>query len=431
MTLDDSIIFKDPKRGYVLLLDASTSNRQLNDIYQKQTDSRTAVKVEIIGLEVGSNYTLPIASASTLGGIKVGSGLSINPTTGVLSATGGGGGVSSISAGTGISIGGTPTVPIVTNTLPDQTVVLNAGSGISVTGTYPNFTITNSSPSSGGTVTSIATAGLISGGTITNSGTITTSINTNKLVGRSTLGVGVMEEITLGTGLSFTGTTLNVTSASPLTTKGDLYTYSTANTRLPVGLDTQVLIADSTTPTGIKWGSNTTPPASGYYGSWQDNITQTAATSNVGYEMIFRTVDLSNGVTIVTNGTNLTRITFANTGIYNLQFSSQFQNLANSPQDVTIWLRKNGTDVSGSAGIVGLEARKNPSDPYHIVTGWNYVLSVIAGEYYELVWSTTDHTNVQMKFYAAGSPPPSAASVIMTVTQQSGILAGTSVTAIN
>jgi hypothetical protein len=31
-----------------------------------------------------SGYVLPIASASTLGGIKVGSGLSINPSTGVL-----------------------------------------------------------------------------------------------------------------------------------------------------------------------------------------------------------------------------------------------------------------------------------------------------------------------------------------------------------
>ena len=36
-----------------------------------------------------------------------------------------------------------------------------------------------------------------------------------------------------------------------------------------------------------------------------------------------------------------------------------------------------------------------------------------------------------MQFYAAGSPPPSAASVIMTATQQAGILAGTGITAIN
>lgn len=40
----------------------------------------------------GGGYELPIASASTLGGVKVGEGLSIDAESGVLSASGGGGG---------------------------------------------------------------------------------------------------------------------------------------------------------------------------------------------------------------------------------------------------------------------------------------------------------------------------------------------------
>ena len=40
---------------------------------------------------------------------------------------------------------------------------------------------------------------------------------------------------------------------SPLTTKGDLYTYDTDNTRLPVGLNDEVLMADSSTSTGLKY----------------------------------------------------------------------------------------------------------------------------------------------------------------------------------
>jgi len=41
--------------------------------------------------------------------------------------------------------------------------------------------------------------------------------------------------------------------ASPLTTKGDVYTHDTADTRLPVGTDGQLLSADSTQTTGLKW----------------------------------------------------------------------------------------------------------------------------------------------------------------------------------
>jgi hypothetical protein len=41
--------------------------------------------------------------------------------------------------------------------------------------------------------------------------------------------------------------------ASPLTTKGDVFTYSTADARLPVGTNGQVLSADSAETTGLKW----------------------------------------------------------------------------------------------------------------------------------------------------------------------------------
>lgn len=72
------------------------------------------------------------------------------------------------------------------------------------------------------------------------------------------------------TGLNFTGSgvasvtkntstgiiTVDITgggSASPLTTKGDIYTFTTADARLGVGANGEVLSADSTEPTGLKW----------------------------------------------------------------------------------------------------------------------------------------------------------------------------------
>jgi len=68
------------------------------------------------------------------------------------------------------------------------------------------------------------------------------------------------------TGLTATGTkdattflrgddTWAVVDASPLTTKGDVYTFDTGNQRLGVGANGLVLTADSTTATGLSWAS--------------------------------------------------------------------------------------------------------------------------------------------------------------------------------
>lgn len=165
--------------------------------------------------------------------------------------------------------------------------------------------------------------------------------------------------------------------------------------------------------------------AAGYYAMYQDNITQTAAVINTGYPIKFRTLDYSNGVSVVSNS----RITIANTGVYNLQFSVQLENSSTQEHDVTIWLRKNGVDVTGSSGFVSV-ASSHGGVHGHVLPAWNYLLDVIGGDYYELVWSVSS-TAVTMPYYPGSLPPPSAASAIFTVTQQAGIIAGTGITALN
>ena len=68
-----------------------------------------------------------------------------------------------------------------------------------------------------------------------------------------------------------------VGGASPLTTKGDLYTYSTSDTRLGVGANGTVLTADSAEATGLKWaaaaGGGMTVIASGTLSSTAVDIT--------------------------------------------------------------------------------------------------------------------------------------------------------------
>ena len=81
-----------------------------------------------------------------------------------------------LSNGTGISATGTYPSFTITNTAPDQTVVLTQGGTTTVTGTYPNFTISSADQYSG-TVTSVGGTGTVNGltltGTVTSSGSLT------------------------------------------------------------------------------------------------------------------------------------------------------------------------------------------------------------------------------------------------------------------
>jgi len=151
----------------------------------------------------------------------------------------------------------------------------------------------------------------------------------------------------------------------------------------------------------------------GNAGAYSSNATQTGSTS-VGTALTFNTTDFAGGITLAST----TRLTVPVAGTYNLQFSVQLQSTDTAPQDAYIWLRVNGTDVGGSAGVVGMPARKNPSDPFHAIYGWNYFLTLTAGQYVEIVWLPTA-TTVTVPFYAAQTTPaiPSTQSVVVTMTQ--------------
>ena len=151
------------------------------------------------------------------------------------------------------------------------------------------------------------------------------------------------------------------------------------------------------------------------YGAFSDYTSQTIASTTTAYVMTFNTTDLgSNGVSVVSSS----RLTVTTTGIYNFQWSGQFESNDNAPQDVFVWIRINGTDVVGSTGRIGLSERKNPGDPFHILAGWNFLLSLTANDYVELTWSATS-TSISIKTYAAGTSPtrPTTASLIATFQQ--------------
>jgi hypothetical protein len=179
----------------------------------------------------------------------------------------------------------------------------------------------------------------------------------------------------------------------------------------------------------IKDSVGTNPPASGYYGAFQDNTSQTAASINTAYAVKLNTTDLTNGVSVVNDGSsNPTRVTLANTGIYNIQFSLQLEKTGGSGNMIAdIWIRKNGVDIPSTTGKIVLTGSANASP---VVAAWNYVLDLTAGDYIQLMWATSN-TNVEIVAAGATSPHPAIPSSILTVTQQSGIMAGTGITAIN
>jgi hypothetical protein len=151
----------------------------------------------------------------------------------------------------------------------------------------------------------------------------------------------------------------------------------------------------------------------GNAGAFSSGVTQTGSTT-VGTAFTYNASDYLGGVTLVSGS----RLTVPVAGTYNIQFSTQLQTTDNAPQDVYIWLRVNGVDVAGSAGVIGLPARKNPTDPFHGIYGWNFFLTLTAGQYVEIVWLPTA-TTVTVPFYAAQTVPaiPSTQSVVATVQQ--------------
>ena len=148
------------------------------------------------------------------------------------------------------------------------------------------------------------------------------------------------------------------------------------------------------------------------HGAFQDSTDQTAANTTTAYAVTFNTTDFSNGVTIASNS----RITVADSGIWNLQFSIQLTNTTNSSQDVDIWFRVNGTNSANSNSRFGFAPRKGAGDPYHTVAAMNYFLSLNATDYVEIMWRTTD-IGVQIEQYAASASPtrPAVPSAIATM----------------
>lgn len=169
-----------------------------------------------------------------------------------------------------------------------------------------------------------------------------------------------------------------------------------------IGYDSVILLM----PTAIQSAAVYYP-----YGSFQDSTSQTASSTTTAYAMTFNTTDYSEGISI----TNSSRMKVDYSGLYNLQFSAQFNSTDTSIHNVSVWFRKNGVDLPASNSDFSIPNSHGGVDG-RLIAALNYFIALQKNDYIEIMWST-DSTAVSIINIASRSSPtrPSTPSVIATM----------------
>ena len=168
-----------------------------------------------------------------------------------------------------------------------------------------------------------------------------------------------------------TGVSWDNPSEATLTTKGDLYTYDTGNARLPVGNDGDILVVDSGETTGLKWRA---VEKVGAYLSGNQALTQ-----NVATKVVFDTEEFDSGADFAT-GT----FTAPAAGYYIVSAAVQAATLGdNDPFDV--YLYKNGSLFKRLH-----EAGTSTSGTEQPVWGGTVLLSLAASDTIDIYARTED-----------------------------------------
>lgn len=137
-----------------------------------------------------------------------------------------------------------------------------------------------------------------------------------------------------------------------------------------------------------------------------DQIGSTSAATAV----IIGTTVLSSGISIVNDGSgNPTQITFTDAGTYAIMPSLQIANSGGSDYDVTIWLRKNGTNIPASATVITVPKASDGGATFFQIVVYE---QVTAGQNIEIMW-LPENTAVTLDYIAAGAIAPAAPSVIL------------------
>ena len=167
-------------------------------------------------------------------------------------------------------------------------------------------------------------------------------------------------------------------------------------------------------------GSGNFNTSTGSYGSFYDTTTQINPVANAANSMSFNETAITNGVSLSgsTNPFN-TYIKTENAGVYDIQFSAQLDKTDAGKDEIVIWLRKNGTDLTDTATSVSLT---NNNDK--VVAAWNWFVQSAANDYYQIIWSSAD-TDMRLLAEVSSSQHPGIPSVILTANRVDQFLSNT------
>jgi hypothetical protein len=154
--------------------------------------------------------------------------------------------------------------------------------------------------------------------------------------------------------------------------------------------------------------------------SFYDTTTQTNPVGNVPRSMSFNTTDITNGVSISGSTSPFnTYIKTQNPGVYDIQFSAQLDKTDSGTDEVVIWLRKNGTDLTDTATTLTLSGNNDKQ-----VAAWNWFVNSAANDYYQIIWYSAD-ADLRLLAETAGGGHPGIPSVIATVNRVDQFLSNT------
>jgi hypothetical protein len=132
-------------------------------------------------------------------------------------------------------------------------------------------------------------------------------------------------------------------------------------------------------------------------GDFYDTTNQAAAVINTAYAVTLNTTVTARGVML---GSPTSRVTALAPGRYIVTAALQYAKTGGAPGTAVTWVRKNGTDVVGSAS-------KSYVTTTNVVTSqaFSYVIDMAAGNYIEIMWAAND-TAIRLESTAAAAPYP-------------------------